>query len=939
MSNENDEGNVPPAPPGLPPAPPTPPGMDAPPTPPGIEPPTPPMPPGLEPPTPPEAPEAPPAPPGLEPPAPPDAPPAPPGLEPPAPPEAPPAPPGLEPPAPPEEPEMDEEEVPELGDPMDLLGDLGVSSDDAPPAPPGLDMIAQPEQTGEDEAPPAPPGLDLLAPVEVAEEEAPPAPPSLDLLSAADEETTEESAEVTGESEPSMAGGKIRSASDVDAIPGHKLIGTLSESEEVTLSPEGEMVKQSVKGVLTLKNPSDKDRLWDIDVLLNHTSHSDIGSDLPFSELEAGSEQSVDYSVEGPRMLCVRERIDTNPSRNQERSLSVERSGDAQDIDLELEVENMGSVQLNDIVLTRIFPIEIQVSDGDGYEKQGDTVTWSVGRLSAGESRTLSIPTAVTAEAVGAIDAGHATATYSADATLSGMNFNEVDAHCRGFSYMVVDEDERPDNYRCQAVFENRSSFTVDLTKLTVTQTGADENLFEIEDVEDDVLPDGRWESDVEVVHSSEKPTFSQELLYTVLPRVSQSTEGNVTLQPLTIEVLESAVEKSYSIDVLRHYRQTELTATMDIENTGSATINLLRITDDIPGIFAAPDAENVKASIDGNELIRDQFRIELKEGISLEENRTSPDGPGHTMLITIGTKGPIGLAPGHKMCITYPLVAPDPSPANDVVAAPARIDFSSERFGPVATRGLNIVPAVRVTHRKVNYDSGKEVFPAGGAGRYEAMIMFNNRADSALEDVVIHDIIPGAFELLEWKVTSSNGGTVKCKMDEEATTDGKKMSWNIGTVSRGERIEVTYEFKGDPEAGFKVSDAQEIHGIDVGAEIEDDEAPVAEPETEEEDEEAPEEEVEEEAPEEEVEDEAPEEEVEEEAPEEEVEEEAPEEEVEEEAADDGDEEQEMDAALAKLTGGGAEEDVDTSEARSCAICNAEVAAGLSQCPVCSFTF
>jgi len=643
---------------------------------------------------------------------------------------------------------------------------------------------------------------------------------------------------------------------------------------------------------------------------------------LPFSELEAGSEQSVDYSVEGPRMLCVRERIDTNPSRNQERSLSVERSGDAQDIDLELEVENMGSVQLNDIVLTRIFPIEIQVSDGDGYEKQGDTVTWSVGRLSAGESRTLSIPTAVTAEAVGAIDAGHATATYSADATLSGMNFNEVDAHCRGFSYMVVDEDERPDNYRCQAVFENRSSFTVDLTKLTVTQTGADENLFEIEDVEDDVLPDGRWESDVEVVHSSEKPTFSQELLYTVLPRVSQSTEGNVTLQPLTIEVLESAVEKSYSIDVLRHYRQTELTATMDIENTGSATINLLRITDDIPGIFAAPDAENVKASIDGNELIRDQFRIELKEGISLEENRTSPDGPGHTMLITIGTKGPIGLAPGHKMCITYPLVAPDPSPANDVVAAPARIDFSSERFGPVATRGLNIVPAVRVTHRKVNYDSGKEVFPAGGAGRYEAMIMFNNRADSALEDVVIHDIIPGAFELLEWKVTSSNGGTVKCKMDEEATTDGKKMSWNIGTVSRGERIEVTYEFKGDPEAGFKVSDAQEIHGIDVGAEIEDDEAPVAEPETEEE-----------------VEEEAPEEEVEEEAPEEEVEDEAPEEEVEEEAADDGDEEQEMDAALAKLTGGGAEEDVDTSEARSCAICNAEVAAGLSQCPVCSFTF
>ena len=76
----------------------------------------------------------------------------------------------------------------------------------------------------------------------------------------------------------------MRSAADVDAIPGHKLIGTLAESEDVTLSPDGEMVKQSVNGVLTLKNPSDKDRLWDIDVVLSDTTHSDVASDLPFFE-------------------------------------------------------------------------------------------------------------------------------------------------------------------------------------------------------------------------------------------------------------------------------------------------------------------------------------------------------------------------------------------------------------------------------------------------------------------------------------------------------------------------------------------------------------------------------------------------------------------------------------------------------------------------------
>ena len=417
--------------------------------------------------------------------------------------------------------------------------------------------------------------------------------------------------------------------------------------------------------------------------------------------------------------------------------------------------------------------------------------------------------------------------------------------------------------------------------------------------------------------------------------------------------MLEADIDKNYSLDVLRHYRRTELEATIEIENTGSAVINLLRIHDDIPGLFEAPEAGSVKASIESKDLNPEQVRIEVHDGIKHEKNRISPDGPGFHMEITIGQKGPIGLSPGQKMTISYPLVAPDPSPANDVVAAPARIDFSAERYGPIATRSPRVSPVVRVTHRKVNYDSGKEVFPAGGAGRYEAMIMFNNRADSALQDVVIHDIIPGAFELLEWKVTSSHQGEIKCDMAEEGTTDGKKMSWNIGTVGRGERIEVIYEFKGDPEAGFKVSDAQEIHGIDVGEEIDDDEtetAPLAEESVEETNEEIDEdvsdvEDVDEETESSEAanDDEGSEEtqEIDDSESDEDMDGSNDEETVDSDdvPSESSDEDNEMDAALAKITGTSTPSDSDSTEARACPICNAEVAAGMTQCPVCSFTF
>ena len=46
-----------------------------------------------------------------------------------------------------------------------------------------------------------------------------------------------------------------------------------------------------------------------------------------------------------------------------------------------------------------------------------------------------------------------------------------------------------------------------------------------------------------------------------------------------------------------------------------------------------------------------------------------------------------------------------------------------------------------------------------------------------------------------------------------------------------------------------------------------------------------------------------------------------------------------MDAALAKITGASTPSEGDSTEARACPICNAEVAAGMTQCPVCSFTF
>ena len=804
---------MPPPPPGMPPAPP---GMGLPPPPPMMGG-APPAPPGMDlPPMPPMMGEAPPAPPGMDlPPMPPmideapPAPPAPPGMDlPPMPPmmdEAPPAPPTMDllaPPAPPEA-------------PVEL---------EAPPAPPTMDLLAPPappEAPMELEAPPAPPGIDLLAPPAPPEEVVEMAPPpSHDLLAGG---TADEPVAFTEDTTPTgrHAQGKLRSIEDLDSVQGDKIHGSLSETEDSLLTCDGEIVRQNVKGKLVLHNPSSEDRLWDIDIFLADSGATDLSNEhLPVDELEPESDHTVEYTVKGARMLILRERIDTNPARAQERSLSISHDTEATAISLQIEVENVASVSLNDVEVTRDIPDQIEITSGS--EVDSGVLTWKIGTLAPGETKTLTCEANVLVGEVEPVNAGSSKATYNANATLSTTHFTELDAFCRGFSYMVVDEDERPDNWRCQAVFENRSSFAVDLVKLQVRVSGSDDLLFNVSDVEEDVLPQDKWESEVMVVEANDRPDFTNELGYSVVPRVEHSSSGSIELEPQTFTVLEADVQKTYDAAILRSYREQVVNSCLSIKNTGSSNINLMRITDDIPGLFNALDTESITINIDGERMSAEQFRAELKEGVSLEEFRRSPDGEGHTLQLTVGTRGPIGLVTGQTLEINYSLTAPDPTPANADVAAPSRIEFSAERFGPVCARDASEAPVIKVSHKRRKFSAGKTVIPIGGKGRYEVLIIFENRSDTALQDLVIHDILPSGFDIKDCII---RGAGDEKRSDVEMNTsdsdDGMNVEWHVPVIAKDERLEVSYEIKGDGDIDAQAM--QKFHGATFGDEVEDD--------------------------------------------------------------------------------------------------------------------
>ena len=593
----------------------------------------------------------------------------------------------------------------------------------------------------------------------------------------------------------SIQSSSLRPALEVDSIPGDKLHATLSEIETSTVNPDGSIRNQSIEGELILRNSSRKDRAWDIEVSLSEFESTDLGNNMvTVRELEATEETVIPYTANGPRMLILSERVDTNSERDQEASLSLVHSDDPQEISVIIKIENISTVNLSGIEVTRTFPDNFDIPEGSEYSVDGSDITWSVGRLPVGQSQTLELLPMVTTKDVTKIPAGKVTATYSADHTVSRVNFENISARSRAAPFVTPTEDDRPGIWHSKFVFENKSSFVVTLSDITVVLAGREEPILDSSDLRIVLPPEGSWDSMVKTVRSDDQPRFTfPTLSYSILPRASSESRGEITVKEQKLTVLDAEILKKFDRSRIRTYVSSDVETTITVENKGSATINVMRLLDDIPGIFSPPSPESISIEMGSSELNEDQYRVEVVNGTQLEEKMISPDGQGHALRITVGTSAPLGLQPGKKLIIKYPLNASEPSKDNGTLVAPARADFSSERFGPVATRNVSRPPQITVVHKRRGFTTGKEVYPAGGLGRYEILLVFQNNSDSALEDLALHDVVPGTFSLENSSVKSSISGDIDSSYTKEPAREGTHITWGVGRIEVGERITVQY--------------------------------------------------------------------------------------------------------------------------------------------------
>ena len=107
-----------------------------------------------------------------------------------------------------------------------------------------------------------------------------------------------------------------------------------------------------------------------------------------------------------------------------------------------------------------------------------------------------------------------------------------------------------------------------------------------------------------------------------------------------------------------------------------------------------------------------------------------------------------------------------------------------------------------------------------GGKGRYEVLNLFENNGDNALQDVFIRDVIPSNFEIKDWHIRGTGGEKRSdVEMVTTETEAGVEITWKVPIVDKGERLDVSFEIKGEGEIDAEA--LNRFHGAHFGDELE----------------------------------------------------------------------------------------------------------------------
>jgi hypothetical protein len=535
------------------------------------------------------------------------------------------------------------------------------------------------------------------------------------------------------------------------------IIIDITDEEEPLLDGKLNIKEIKGKGTVLVKNPSKTSRLWNSVLDLKEVVNTDADKVMEMGIINPGKHFEKKYTIENLEQPCLQlgEIFDTN-REIPDKVNNVFLYNEPNLCMLTIKLKNTLDKPISDIKVVRTLP-EFTDKFEIGANETGDVqineegaktiITWTIDSIGANGEALLELKFKSIIKSVEEKELGPTNITYLVRDNQLTMMDPEIRGLTDSLSGVTTDESASPGTWDCNVEFINDSEFKVKLEKVNVNQnvpTGSEEIVSETPDLT--LNPDGSWDFDFQA-ESDNVPELESSIEFTTLYKVVTRVKGDLTKEPTIYKVINANVEKEIKPPEVNAYANTDMTIENTISNIGSAPIEFLRITDEIPEDFIPPEIKDIKLRLFGKtDTIEIHNRDDFVKNIKKAPDDISPE-KAHTIHIEL-MKLADSFKPNIEFKMIYPLLAKNPKPETRY-NTPVEIGVNPPVKGKEFINTPDTEPEIKIKYVKRKLKTLKSIRPGASEGEFDISIRVQNKGKVELENIVVKDKIPSGFDVI----------------------------------------------------------------------------------------------------------------------------------------------------------------------------------------------
>ncbi len=545
----------------------------------------------------------------------------------------------------------------------------------------------------------------------------------------------------------------------------------ITDEEKPLLNGSVNIKQIKGSGTIAVKNLSKTSRLWNSVLDLKEIVNTNIEKIMEMGIINPGKKFEKSYKIENLEQSCLEleEIFDTN-RKIPDKLNNVLLYNEPNLCKLTIKLKNTLDLPISEINLKRPLPdfiekVEIASNETGSVqlneEAEKTIVNWSIDSIEANETALLELNFKIIVNTIEEKELGPTNVTYLVKDHQLTMMDPEIRGLTDSLSGVTTDESASPGTWDCNVEFINDSEFEVKLEKVGVNQkipTGSEHIVLEEPNLT--LAPDESWDFDFQV-ESENVPRLESSFEFTTLYEVIRRVKGNLDKESTIYKVINAEVEKVINPPEVNAYANTDMTIENVITNKGTAPIDFLRITDELPEDFIPPKIKDIKLRIFGKtDTIEIHNREENAKNLEISPEDMSPD-KSHRINIEL-IKLAEDFEPNIQFKMIYPLLAKNPKPETKYINQ-VEIGANSVIEGKEFIKTPEVEPEIRIKYVKRKLKTLKSIRPGSSEGEFDISIRIQNEGKVELENIVVKDKIPPGFDVinlhpeeLEFKVSES---------------------------------------------------------------------------------------------------------------------------------------------------------------------------------------